>query len=165
MSSHDDDSMRPDENMIDGEHLGDQYERLSAVVSDYRTASELPPDPESRVKERIMDIVRQESLRGPSTELLTPNKRNYQVTTAAIRSEIREVIDAFGGLRARGVSIHEASPELAQFTVEASMTMAPGLAVHRMLPDIRRGIAGRLKSVFGIEVSSIDVRVEDIHHD
>lgn len=164
MSSHDDGAARPDEAVIGDASLGEQYERLAAVLSDYRAASE-PPEPESSVKERIMGIVRQESLRGPSTELRTPNNIGYCVATAAIRAEIRGAIDAFDGLRARKTSIRETSPGTSRFTVETSMTMARRLAVHKMMPDVRHSIAGRLKSVFGIEVSSIDVRVEDVHHD
>lgn len=165
MSTYDDDPTQPPEDLFDDEHLEANYRRLSEVLSDYRTASEAPPETQSGLKSRIMDIVNKEALRGPSTELITPKRRTYQVTTSAIRAEVRAVIDSFGDLRARSVKLEEISAEASQFSVGAGFTMAPHVAVQELIPHLRRGIADRLHTVFGIDAAAIDLQVEDIHED
>lgn len=165
MSSYDHDSPQPPEDLPEDEHFEANYERLSEVLSDYRSASEAPPEAESGLKSRIMDIVNKEALRGPSTELMTPRRRTYQVTTSAIRAEVRDVIDTFGDLRARSVKLEEIAPEASQFSVGAGFTMAPHISVQELIPHLRRGIADRLHMVFGIDAAAINLQVEDIHED
>lgn len=91
----------PDEFSEDQQHLQANYARLQEVLADYRGASEPEKVDGSTLKQRIMEIVQQESLRGPSTDLTSPRGNRYGVTTSAIRAEVREVIDGTGGLRAR----------------------------------------------------------------
>ena len=165
MSSKDDSIPEPIDEYSEEEHLQASYARLQDVLADYRGASDTADVDGSTLKQRIMDIVQRESLRGPSTSLVSPRGNHYGVTTSAIRTEVRGVIDGIGGLRARRVRLHCVDETASRFDVEASLTMAPTQSLQRVLPQLRAAIAQNLLDTFGIETASIDLRVEDIYDD
>lgn len=150
------------EDQVSQEYIEEHYRRLSDVLSDYRKASTAPVDHDPSLKGRIMGIIHNESLRGPSTELVTPLENRYHVTTASLRAEVRRIIDHTTGLRARAVTL---SPQDGQFRIAVSFTMAPHISIQQTVPTLRQRISEHLHEVFGIQTSTVDLTVEDIHHD
>ncbi|WP_120004979.1 hypothetical protein [Nesterenkonia muleiensis] len=165
MSNNGDDTLDVPDEFPEDEHLRASYGRLEDVLADYRGSSEPDEIAGSTLKQRIMDIVQQESLRGPSTELVSPRGNRFDVTTSAIRAEVRGVIDGIGGLRARRVGLRCVDESASRFDVEASLTMAPTQSLQRVVPQLRAAISEMLNGTFGIETASIDLRVEDIYDD
>lgn len=159
--SYDDDNPET----YDDERFLVNHERLQEVLADYRHASDSEETTGSALKRRIMEIVQQESLRGPSTDLISPQGNAYKVTTSAMRAEVRRVIDGIGGLRARRVILQPVNDSAQRFDVDASLTMAPTQSLQRIVPQLRAEIARHLVDTFGIVAASIDLHVEDIYDD
>ncbi|WP_246475763.1 alkaline shock response membrane anchor protein AmaP [Brevibacterium renqingii] len=139
-------------------------DHLRGVIDEYMGAFE--PDPAETVglRERILDIVREDLARGPSTRLSTPRGNPFTIATAAVRTIVRDAVDAVDGIRGRSVSLTPAGePEGTAAEVEVTVAMRAGIAFAPTAEVIRESVAAALIEQLGIPATTIDITVEDVY--
>lgn len=135
---------------------------LHGIIDEYMGAFE--PDPEETVglRERILQIVREDAALAPATKLTTERGNPFRISTAEVRGIIREAVDAVPGIRARSVNLTPAGePEGSAVEVALTVMMSVGTAFVSAAEDVRRSVAGALIAQVGIPALRIDVTLED----
>ena len=139
---------------------------LRGIIDEYMGAFE--PDPEETVglRERILQIVREDAALAPATQLTTERGNPFRISTAEVRGIIREAVDTVPGIRARSVTATPTGdPEGSAVDIDLTVTMSAGTAFVSAAEDVRRRVAGALTAHLGIPAHRIDVTVEDVFVD
>lgn len=136
---------------------------LRGIIDEYMGVFE--PDPEETVglRERILQIVREDVALAPATKLTTERGNPFRITTASVRAIIRDAVDSVRGIRARSVTvIPSGEPEGSSVAVTLTVTMSAGTAFVPTAEEVRRSVAAALTAELGIPASRIDITVEDV---
>lgn len=139
------------------------YARLREVVEGYRSENLSGEDQLARVKSRIMDIVEAELARGPSTDLVTPNGRDYAMALAALRSQVREALDEEPGVHARRVHILEVEAATMSIDLQVTMTVSSRSSIPELQDRLRTRITEKLRGAVSLHARTIDLIAEDIY--
>ncbi|WP_179440590.1 hypothetical protein [Nesterenkonia sandarakina] len=133
------------------------------MVTDYRARS-INDDAElTSIKSRIMEVVRREFARGPSVELTTPAGHTYAMLLAALRAEVRAVVDAELGVQARRVHVLELDQDTMTIDLRLSVTMSSHSSISDLQVRLRAGITVRLREAAGLRTRTLDLIAEDIY--
>lgn len=89
------DVIEPDS--IDAESHLEMDAQLRDVIDDYMGTFEPDPEDTAGVRERILALVRQDLYRGPSTQLQTETGNQFSISTASVRSIVRDAVDSVDG--------------------------------------------------------------------
>lgn len=141
----------------------ESYGRLRDVVDVYRATSTGDPDQLSSLKSRIMEILAHELARGPTIGLVTPLDRQYSMTLAALRAEVRAAVDAEPGVHARRVCVTGAHVTGMTLDLRVTMTMSSRSAISELQDRLRPRIAERLLAAVGVKTGTINLIAEDIY--
>ncbi|NYJ15502.1 hypothetical protein [Nesterenkonia sandarakina] len=110
-----------------------------------------------------MEVVRREFARGPSVELTTPAGHTYAMLLAALRAEVRAVVDAELGVQARRVHVLELDQDTMTIDLRLSVTMSSHSSISDLQVRLRAGITVRLREAAGLRTRTLDLIAEDIY--
>ncbi len=137
---------------------------LRDVIDDYM--GHYVPDPEQTagIRERILQLVRNDLYRGPSTTLRTDAGHEYSIASAAVRTIIRNAVDTVDGIRSRSVGI-AAAGEPAGSAAEVRLTVTMRADIHFVAAAdlIRAAVSEALERELGVPAARIDIEVEDAY--
>ena len=139
---------------------------LRSVIDEYMTTFEPEPAETAGLRERILQLVRDDLYRGPSTHLQTGRGHPFSISTAAVRSIVRIAVDSVDGIRARSVDIEPAGdPEGTAATVALTVAMRAGITFATTAEVIRRSVSTAVLAELGIPTVRIDINAEDVYVD
>ncbi|NJC55922.1 hypothetical protein [Brevibacterium marinum] len=140
--------------------------QLRGVIDEYMSTFAPEPEDTAGVRERILQLVREDLYRGPSTHLQTGRGHPFSISTASVRSIIRVGVDSVDGIRARSVDVEPAGdPEGSAAIVVVTVAMRAGIAFAATAEVIRRSVSAVLLSELGIPAVRIDINAEDVYVD
>lgn len=137
---------------------------LRDVIDDYM--GHYVPDPEQTagIRERILQLVRNDLYRGPSTKLRTSEGHEYSIASAAVRTIIRSAVDTVDGIRSRSVGIAAAGePSGSAAEVRLTVTMRADIRFVAAADLIRAAVSEALERELGVPAARIDIEVEDAY--
>ncbi|WP_339391253.1 MULTISPECIES: Asp23/Gls24 family envelope stress response protein [Brevibacterium] len=137
---------------------------LRDVIDDY--LGHYVPDPEQTagIRERILQLVRNDLYRGPSTKLRTSEGHEYSIASAAVRTIIRSAVDTVDGIRSRSVGIAAAGePSGSAAEVRLTVTMRADIRFVAAADLIRAAVSEALERELGVPAARIDIEVEDAY--
>ncbi|UVI35802.1 hypothetical protein [Brevibacterium spongiae] len=145
---------------------GETDTHLRAVIDEYMGSFEPAAEDSAGLRERILQIVREDAVLAPSTRLLSERGNPFQITTATVRGIVRHAVDAVDGIRARSVSVSPAGdPEGSAADVALTVTMRAGVEFVPTAEEVRRIIARDLSAELGIPANRIDITADDVFLD
>lgn len=133
------------------------------MVTDYRVSSINDDAQLTSMKSRIMEVVRREFARGPSVELTTPAGHTYAMLLAALRAEVRAVVDEQPGVQARRVHALELDQDTMTIDLRLAVTMSSRSSISDLHVRLRAGITDRLRDAAGLRTRTLDLIAEDIY--
>ena len=158
------DVIEPDS--IDAESHLEMDAQLRDVIDDYMGTFEPDPEDTAGVRERILALVRQDLYRGPSTQLQTETGNQFSISTASVRSIVRDAVDSVDGIRARSVEVEPAGdPQGSAARVRVSVSIRAGIAIVTAAEVVRRAVSAGLVAELGIPAVEVDINAEDVHVD
>ncbi|MCT1445927.1 alkaline shock response membrane anchor protein AmaP [Brevibacterium casei] len=137
---------------------------LRDVIDDY--LGHFVPDPEQTagIRERILQLVRNDLYRGPATRLRTDEGHEYSIASAAVRTIVRDAVDSVDGIRSRSVGIAPAGePHGSAAEVRLTVTMRADVRFVAAADLIRTAVSEALVRELGVPAARIDIEVEDAY--
>lgn len=139
---------------------------LRGVIDEYMTTFEPEPADTAGLRERILQLVREDLYRGPSIYLQMGRGNPFSISTAAVRSIVRIAVDSVDGIRARSVDVEPAGdPEGSAATVALTVAMRAGISFATTAEVIRRSVSTAVLAELGIPAVRIDINAEDVYVD
>lgn len=136
---------------------------LRAVIEEYMGSSEPDPAESAGLRERILQIVREDASLAPSTRLTTERGNPFRIATAAVRGIIRDAVDSVDGIRARSVNPKPVGdPAGSAVEVVVTVAMRAGISFAPTAEVVRRRVAEALDEELGIPATRIDITAEDV---
>lgn len=140
--------------------------QLRGVIDEYMSTFQPEPEDTAGVRERILQLVRDDLYRGPSTHLQTEHGHPFAISTASVRSIVRNAVDSVDGIRARSVDVEPAGvPEGSAATVSLTVAMRAGISFASTADVIRRSVSAAILAELGIPAARIDINAEDVYVD
>lgn len=140
--------------------------QLRGVIDEYMSTFQPEPEDTAGVRERILQLVRDDLYRGPSTNLQTVQGHPFSISTASVRSIVRSAVDSVEGIRARSVDVEPAGdPEGRAATVSLTVAMRAGISFASAAEAIRRSVSAVILAELGIPAVRIDINAEDVYVD
>ncbi|WP_101571705.1 hypothetical protein [Brevibacterium sp. 239c] len=141
-------------------------DQLRGVIDEYMSTFQPEPEDTAGVRERILQLVRDDLYRGPSTHLQTEHGHPFAISTASVRSIVRNAVDSVDGIRARSVDVEPAGvPEGSAATVSLTVAMRAGISFASTADVIRRSVSAAILAELGIPAARIDINAEDVYVD
>ena len=137
---------------------------LRDVIDDYM--GHYVPDSEQTagIRERILQLVRNDLYRGPSTKLRTDAGHEYSIPPAAVRTIVRDAVDSVDGIRSRSVGIAPSGePAGSAAEVRLTVTMRADVRFVAAADLIRTAVSEALVRELGVPAARIDIEVEDAY--
>lgn len=154
----------PDQTSADSQRESDA--QLRGVIDEYMSTFQPEPEDTAGVRERILQLVRDDLYRGPSTNLQTEQGHPFSISTASVRSIVRNAVDSVDGIRARSVDVEPAGdPEGSAATVSLTVAMRAGISFAPTAEAIRRSVSAEVLAELGIPAARIDINAEDVYVD
>lgn len=164
MNEHVGSGAEPDQTNDDLQRESDA--QLRGDIDEYMATFEPEPEDTAGVRERILQLVRDDLYRGPSTRLQTEHGHPFSISTAAVRSIVRRAVDSVDGIRARSVDVEPAGePEGRAATVSLTLAMRAGISFAPTAEAIRGAVSAAVLSELGIPAVRIDINAEDVYVD
>lgn len=136
---------------------------LRAVIEEYMGSFEPDPAESAGLRERILQIVREDASLAPSTRLTTERGNPFRIATAAVRGIIRDAVDSVDGIRARSVNPKPVGdPAGSAVEVVVTVAMRAGISFAPTAEVVRRRVAEALDEELGIPATRIDITAEDV---
>lgn len=140
--------------------------QLRGVIDEYMSAFQPEPEDAAGVRERILQLVRDDLYRGPSTNLATEQGHPFSISTASVRSIVRSAVDSVDGIRARSVDVEPAGdPEGSAAAVSLTVAMRAGISFTSTAEAIRGSVSAAVLAELGIPAARIDINAEDVYVD
>lgn len=136
---------------------------LRAVIEEYMGSFEPDPAESAGLRERILQIVREDASLAPSTRLTTERGNPFRIATAAVRGIIRDAVDSVDGIRARSVNPKPVGdPAGSAVEVVVTVAMRAGISFAPTAEVVRRRVAEALDEELGVPATRIDITAEDV---
>lgn len=164
MNEHVGSGAEPDHASADSQRESDT--QLRGVIDEYMSTFQPEPEDTAGVRERILQLVREDLYRGPSTNLQTEQGHPFSISTASVRAIVRSAVDSVDGIRARSVDVEPAGdPEGSAATVSLTLAMRAGISFASTAEAIRRSVSAAVLAELGIPAARIDINAEDVYVD